>query len=595
MKLSLFVVLCVVFGGCVSLRAEGWQLHPEAVEQAGVPRGVVQKMEPWHSKVYPGTVRDWWVYFPAQVKGARELGLMVFQDGHDYVGLKGRWRVPTVLDNLTAIGEMPATVAVFVDPGHEVTHAAAPTPWKNSNRSLEYDSLGDRYARFLTEELLPEVEKLVRARGGALSRDPELRAVGGASSGAICAFTAAWERPDSFRKVFSTIGSFVNLRGGHAYPGLIRKTEPKPLRVYLEDCSGDLDNPYGNWPLANQQMHAALRYMGYDVRFDFAQGFGHNSDHGGSVFPEAMKWLWRKEKGETASDHSEDGKGDLTLLNLLVPGEDWKVVAEGLGFAEAACSDPEGNLYFSDRKAPAIYRIGVDGMRSKVAGEGVSGLRCGVDGWLYGCQGAKKRVIAVNPVGGELREVATGVLANDLVITPEGHIYITETGLQQVTCIDAKSGVSWVADHGLSAPNGLALSPDGGTLAVSEYKGENVWVYRIEGDGTLSAKAPYMTLRLPIDPKGEFRFGEPPPYQSVSKGDGMCTDWRGRYYVTSAVGVQVFDPTGRMCGVLRKPQASAPLTSCALAGPQRDVLFVTNGDKVYSRRLRIENGSRQAK
>jgi enterochelin esterase family protein len=589
MKRRFFLVFCLVSACVFSLHAEGWQLHPEAVEQAGVPRGGVQKMEPWHSKIYPGTVRDWWVYFPAQVKGAKELALMVFQDGHDYVGLKGRWRVPTVFDNLTAKGEMPATVAVFVNPGHELSQTAVPTPWKSSNRSLEYDSLGDRYARFLTEELLPEVEKLVRARGGELSRNPELRAVGGASSGAICAFTAAWERPDSFRKVFSTIGSFVNLRGGHAYPSLIRKTEPKPLRVYLADCSGDLDNQFGNWPVANQQMHAALRYMGYDLRFDFAEGFGHNSDHGGSVFPDAMKWLWRTEKMDAATDVSGDLKADLTLLNLLIPGEDWKVAAEGLGFADASCVDGDGNLYFSDVKAPAVYRIGVDGARSKVAGEGVSGLKFGADGWLYGCQGAKKRVIAINPVGGEVREVASGVQPNDLVITPEGYIYITETGLQQVTFIDSKSGAVWVADHGLSAPNGLALSPDGGTLAVSEYKGENVWVYRLEGDGTLSAKAPYMTLRLPIDPKGEFRFGEAPPYQSTSKADGMCTDWRGRYYVTSALGVQVFDPTGRMCGVLNKPQASGPLTSCTLAGAQRDLLFVTNGDKVYSRKLRIES------
>jgi enterochelin esterase family protein len=588
MKRTFLSAVCLVAFCEVSSLAEGWQLHGDAAEQAGVPRGGVQKMEPWHSKIYPGTVRDWWVYFPARVKGARELALMVFLDGHDYVGLSGRWRVPTVFDNLVAKGEMPPTVAVFVNPGHDTSLPSVPTPWKNSNRSLEYDSLGDRYARFLNEELLPEVEKAVRARGGAISRNPELRAVGGASSGAICAFTAAWERPDSFRKVFSTIGSFVGLRGGQAYPSLIRKTEPKPLRVYLADCSGDLDNAFGNWPVANQQMNAALRYMGYDVRFDFAEGFGHHSDHGGSVFPEAMKWLWRKEKRDAAADSSQDLAGDLSLLSLLIPGEDWKVAAEGLGFADAPCSDADGNLYFSDIKAPAIYRIGVDGMRSKVAGEGVSGLKFGADGWLYGCQGAKKRVIAVNPEGGEVREVASGVQPNDLVITPEGYIYITETGLQQVTFIDSKSGTVWVADHGLSAPNGLALSPDGGTLAVSEYKGEHVWVYCLAGDGTLSAKAPYMTLRLPIDPKGEFRFGEPPPYQSTSKGDGMCTDWRGRYYVTSALGVQVFDPTGRMCGVLNKPQASAPLTSCTLGGAQRDVLFVTNGDKVYSRKLQIE-------
>lgn len=581
----LLVALSVVGGG--SLLAEGWKLHPDAVEQPGVARGTVQKMEPWHSRLYPGTVRDWWVYFPAQIKGAKELALMVFQDGSDYVGLKGQWRVPTVFDNLAAKGAMPPAVAVFLNPGHDPSKPAASTPWEHSNRSLEYDSLGERYARFLAEEILPEVDKMVRVRGGILSRKPELRAVGGASSGGVCAFTVAWERPAAFGKVFSTIGSFVGLRGGHAYPGLIRKTEPKPLRVYLEDSSGDLDNEFGNWPLANQQMHSALKYMGYDVRFDFVGGFGHSSDHGGSVFPDAMRWLWSGERVQSAEDDPEDTKGDLTLLKLLLPGEGWRVEAEGMGFAEAGCTDGDGNYYFSDLKAPAIYRIGVDGTRSRVTGEGVNGLKFGPDGWLYGCQGAKKRVIAINPVGGEVREVATGVQPNDLVVTAEGHVYITEAGLRKVTFLDPKSGAVWVADHGLSGPNGLALSPDGGTLAVSEYRGEHVWVYRIEVDGTLSAKTPYMKLRLPIDPKGEFRLGEPPPYDSTSKADGLCTDWRGRYYVTSALGVQVFDPTGRLCGVLNRPQASAPLTSCAFGGVEKDVLFVTNGDKVYSRKLRI--------
>jgi sugar lactone lactonase YvrE/enterochelin esterase-like enzyme len=586
MVLSL-VLLALSFAGCASLLAEGWKLHPDAAEQPGVARGTVQRLEPWHSKLYPGTVRDWWVYFPAQIKGAKELALTVFQDGHDYVGLKGQWRVPTVLDNLIAKGAMPPSVAVFLNPGHDFSKPAASSPWESSNRSVEYDSLGDRYARFLTEEILPEVDKRVRARGGTLSRNPHLRAVGGAGSGGICAFTVAWERPGVFGKVFSTTGSFVGLRGGHAYPWLIRKTEPKPLRVYLEDNSGDLDNQFGNWPLANHQMHSALKYMGYDVRFDFAEGFGHNSDHGGSVFPDAMRWLWSAEKSQGAAEASEESKGDLTLLKLLLPGEGWRVEAERMGFAEAVCSDAAGNFYFSDLKAPAIYRIGADGSRGRVSEEGVNGLKLGPDGWLYGCQGSKKRVIAINPVGGEVREIVTGVQPNDLVVTAEGHLYITEAGLRQVTFVDPRSGAVWVADHGLSGPNGLALSPDGGTLAVSEYRGEHVWVYRVELDGTLSAKTPYMTLRLPIDSMGEFRLGEPPPCESASKADGLCTDWRGRYYVTSALGVQVFDPTGRMCGVLNRPQSSAPLTSCALGGMDKDVLFVTNGDKVYSRRLRI--------
>lgn len=266
-------------------------------ENPAVSHGTLTKMKPWESKIFEGTTRDWWVYVPAQFKPDGSAALMVFQDGHDYIGPGGNWRAPVVFDNLIARGEMPPTVAVFINPGHKLKPGEdiATVKWKADNRSFEYDSLSDRYARFLMEEILPEVEKK-----WPLTKDPEMRAIGGASSGGICAFTVAWERPDAFRKVFSTIGSFTNIRGGHVYPSLIRMAERKPVRVFLEGASGDLDNRFGNWPLANQQMYAALKFSKYDVRFEYAEhpdgtpAFGHNSQHGGSIFPDALRWLWRK-------------------------------------------------------------------------------------------------------------------------------------------------------------------------------------------------------------------------------------------------------------------------------------------------------------
>lgn len=255
--------------------------------QPGVPKGELIKMPEFKSKIFANTTRDWWVYVPAQYKADKPACVMVFQDGHDYVNLKGSWRVPIVFDNLIAKGEMPVTIAILINPGHDGSYKPK-NAWQVSNRSFEYDSLGDRYSRFLLEEIFPEVKKKYN-----LTDDPEGRAICGASSGAICAFTVAWERPDQFRKVLSTIGSFVDLRGGHVYPYLIRKTEKKPIRVFLQDSTGDLDNPFGNWPLANQMMNSSLRYMKYDVKFDFVEGFGHNSKRGGSIFPEALKWLWR--------------------------------------------------------------------------------------------------------------------------------------------------------------------------------------------------------------------------------------------------------------------------------------------------------------
>jgi sugar lactone lactonase YvrE/enterochelin esterase-like enzyme len=563
--------------------AAAWKPHPDAVRREDVPHGTVEQMPPWQSKIFENTTRDWAIYVPAQYKKEEPAALMVFQDGRGYQDVNGRWRVPVVFDNLIARGDMPPTIAVFINPGHDKSKENPKRPGQASNRSFEYDSLGDRYARFLLEEIIPEVEKRYN-----VSNDPEMRAICGASSGGICSFTVAWERPDAFRKVLSTIGSFTNLRGGNVYPSLIRKTEPKPLRVYLADTSGDLDNQFGNWPLSNKLMASALQYMGYDVRFDWAEGFGHNSDHGGALFPEALKWLWRKEKHVAMLDTKGDLRGDMTLLRLLIPGQSWEVVAEGLGFADAPCTDDEGNFYFSDMRAPAVYKVNVsDGRRTEIVKEAVSGMKFGPDGLLYGCQGAKNRVIAIDPRSGTIQEVATNVTPNDLAVTADGLIFITETRTQRVTRINIKTREVAQADTGITRPNGIALSLDGGTLAVSDSGGENVWTFRVNADGSLDAKMPTMTLRLPIDPAGDFRFNEPPPYQTASRGDGMAVDKSGRYYVTSAVGIQVFDPTGRLCGVLPKPKESQPLTSCVLAGPNHEFLYVTNGDTIFRRKLTV--------
>lgn len=285
LKSILLAVFCVMASLAVTA-AEKPKLSPYHEVQAGVPTGTITKYTNFTSQIFTNTTRDWWVYVPAQYKKEKPACVMVFQDGHDYVNLKGNWRVPTVFDNLIAKGEMPVTIAIFINPGHNGSYKPQ-SPWRVSNRSFEYDSLGDRYARFLVEEILPEVKKL----GYNITDDPEGRAISGASSGGICSFTVAWERPDQFRKVLSTIGSFVDLRGGHAYPYLIRKTEKKPIRVYLQDGKNDLDNPFGNWPLANQMMASSLNYMKYDHRFDFTEG-EHNSNAAGPLLPEALKWLW---------------------------------------------------------------------------------------------------------------------------------------------------------------------------------------------------------------------------------------------------------------------------------------------------------------
>ena len=263
----------------------------DSLPQEGVPRGDIIKMPPFtNSTIFPGTVRDWWVYVPKQYDASKPACLMVFQDGGGYVSTASNatYRVPTVFDNLIAKKEMPVTIGVFINPGN--VPAADREQRGRSNRSFEYDSLGDLYAKFLIQEILPEVTKKYN-----ITKDPEGRAIGGASSGGICAFTVAWERPDEFRKVLSHIGSFTNIRGGHNYPAMIRKTEKKPLRVFLQDGSHDLDNLHGNWPLANQEMAAALKFMNYDYQFVLGEGT-HSGKHGGAILPESLRWLWQDYK-----------------------------------------------------------------------------------------------------------------------------------------------------------------------------------------------------------------------------------------------------------------------------------------------------------
>ncbi|QDU97062.1 alpha/beta hydrolase [Lignipirellula cremea] len=268
---------------------EIYKLGADSQRQEGVPQGTVTD-HVWRSKIFPGTIRRYSVYVPAQYDKSQPAALMVFQDGHAYLNETGQFRATVVMDNLIHQKAMPVTIGLFIDPGYlQEELPAGRRGWqpRPENRSFEYDTLSDQYARFLLEEIVPET-----ARQYSISADREKRAICGISSGGICAWTVAWERPDQFHKVLSHVGSFTNIRGGHNYPALIRKTERKPIRIFLQDGSGDLDNAHGNWPLANQEMAAALKFAGYDYQFAFGEG-AHNGIHGGAILPASLRWLWR--------------------------------------------------------------------------------------------------------------------------------------------------------------------------------------------------------------------------------------------------------------------------------------------------------------
>jgi enterochelin esterase family protein len=286
---ALFSLLTLLVCYPAAQAADDYKLGPDSMPQDGVPRGDLIKMPPFtNSTVYPGTQRDWWVYVPKQYDAATAACLMIFQDGWNYANPTGQFRASIVFDNLIHKKEMPVTIGIFINPG--TVPPAEPGERSRSNRSFEYDSLGDQFARFLLEEVLPEV-----AKNYHLSKDPEGRAICGISSGGICAWTVAWERPNEFRKVLSHVGSFTNIRGGHNYQAWIRKTEKKPIRVFLQDGANDLDNLHGSWPLSNHEMAASLKFKGYDYKFEFGTE-GHNGKHGAAILPDSLRWLWRDYK-----------------------------------------------------------------------------------------------------------------------------------------------------------------------------------------------------------------------------------------------------------------------------------------------------------
>ncbi len=294
-----------------------YRLGPDSEPHAGVPQGKVTGPTALASKVYPNTTRDYWVYVPAQYDAAKPACLMVFFDGHAFLGPKGDYRVPFVFDNLIYRREMPVTIAVFINPGHGPDQKeASDSDWGDgtTNRRVEYNALDDKYANLIVSELLPAIKKQYN-----ISDDPADRAISGASSGAICAFTVAWHRPDQFRKVVSTIGSFTNIMGGHAYPDLIRKADRKPIRVFLQDGVNDNRglrrdgnyDPKFDWHAQNIKMVEALTEKGYDLNYTWGIG-GHSNKQGGAIMPDMLRWTWR--------DYTrKDDAKDPSNRNLLVP------------------------------------------------------------------------------------------------------------------------------------------------------------------------------------------------------------------------------------------------------------------------------------
>lgn len=551
--------------------AEKYPVDSASVEHAGVPKGELLKFTFDESIIFPGTWREYWVYVPAQYKPDKPACVYVNQDGI-------QWKAPTVFDNLIHNKEMPITIGVFVTPGRVMADSSS-NALNRFNRSFEYDGLGDAYARFILTEILPQVEKKKTSDGRAihLSKSGNDRAIGGSSSGAVCAFTAAWEHPEEFSRVFSAIGTYVGLRGADRYPTLIRKYEPKPIRIFLQDGSNDLNIYAGDWWKANESMERALVFAGYEINHVWGEG-GHNGIHGTAIFPDAIRWLWKDWPKPVTKGVSKN-----TFLNdLLIAREEWELVGQGYGFTEGTAANAKGEVYYQDIPASKTFKVGGDGklVSLNMDAKKASGNIFGPDGKRYTVAGGSKQILSYDAMEKET-VITENLTGNDLVVAANGNMYVTVpdgTTKPSKLYLIRPNGDQVVVDEGLKYANGVALTPDQTQLLVTESATHWVWAYKIKKDGTLTHKQRYGWLHEPDTDENAW-------------GDGLKCDTAGRVYVSSRLGIQVLDQLGRVNAIIPAPPSNSQTSNICFGGPNFNIIYVTAGDKVFRRRLRTRGAN----
>jgi len=588
-----------------------YSLTADSQPQPDTPKGTLTKHVLAPGKFFPGTPHNYQVYVPAQYDASRPIAFMIFLDGSGYAG--NNVRVPVVLDNLIAKHDLPPMIAMFIDPG--VMPALNDQAQNRYERIFEYDSLTPRFANFLVEELIPEVAKRYN-----LSTDPNDHGIAGSSTGGVGAFVAAWNRPDRFRRVITWVGSFGNFRGADRLPGLIRRTEPRPIRVFMQTGRQDLVNYAGSWYVENPRMAAALEFAGNDVKIEVGED-GHSNRHGASILPDTLRWLWRDYPQPITVKEPPPGSG-RGLFAQLVPRREliappppvnppaagpgrgagprgavyalisrdklWQQVGETYASAASPAVDRDGNVFFADPASNKIYKAASSGAVTtfKENTRGARALRVGADNRLYATQLSAKRIVsyglgatsAGGPEGagggGNKTEkvVAENIQANDLALTRAGAIYFVDTAQKTVGLIDATGRRRMVYNGGeIMSPTALTLTPDQAMLLVADSMDRYQWSFQIAADGSLVNGEPFQRLEMPEE--GLF-----------SGVGGLTVDTLGYLWATSAMGIQVCEQPGRCTNILNKPEfTTTPITDIAFGGPGRTWLYVTQGGKVFRR------------
>jgi enterochelin esterase-like enzyme/sugar lactone lactonase YvrE len=542
------------------------------------------------SRLFPGTVRQVTVFIPAQYDGSSPACVYVKTDGYNS-------NEKSLLERMIATKEMPVTIGIFVTPGD--TPPTVKNTMGRRNRDLEYDGVGDRNVRFLTEEILPFVAQEFSLKLSASGND---RCIVGSSSGGIAAFNAAWERPDAFSRVYANSGSFVAFRGGHEYPTLVRKFEAKPIRVYLTTGTNDMENAAGDWFLLDQEMDKALRFSGYDYFFRIVNG-GHGAGYY-DYFQEAMAYLW---KGWPQPVQA--GPSAPRVQDVLLPDQKWQPVdwqpqqpqtvqsrtqqnpnSVPYSLRGAACS-VNGEIYFVDAAANKVYRIDLDGNIREFLTDArqANSLSFGPQGELYAVSSATGKIMRYDR-SGTARLVADGIPGQYILATPGGGLYVSSNRITPKTQgtlgkspinEESTTGEVWFVKDGkkrrvatgLKFATGLAYRPDQWLLAVAE--GQSKWAtsYQIDPDGTLTHGERYFWLHVP-------------DWEDDAGAEEVCYAREGQILIATRWGIQICADDGPTQVILPLPDHSRVVGVC-LGGREMDTLYAFCGDSIWKRKVKI--------
>ncbi|MGB8028653.1 MAG: alpha/beta hydrolase-fold protein [Terracidiphilus sp.] len=570
--------------------AEDYTLGPDSQPHDGVPKGTVTRFTLAPGKDYPGTPHNCAVYVPAQYDPGKPTPFMIFLDGSQALG--NSMRVPVLLDNLIAKHDLPPMIAIFVDPG--ILPVVSDAAQNRYNRIYEYDSLTPRFSDFLLNELIPEVAKQYN-----LSKNPDDRALSGVSTGAVGAFIAAWNRPDQFHRVLSLIGTYVAMKGADALPALVRKTEPKPIRIFMQDGTADHivpAEPYGtsfagSWPINNQVMYEALEFAGYDARLVMGTD-GHSTKQGGAILPDALRWLWRDYPApivvhEPPAAEQAGRDSSASVFSTIFVDKPWQQIGGDYRSITSLTADASGNVYFVD-SAGMVERVSPAGNVSQLAGapNRTSILRMGASDRLYTYSSSTGNIVSSSIATGsasDQKTIARNLAAvTDFVVKLNGTVCFLRGPTATIGVIDSSSqrrvALRWTDLGGeIAAPKGLALSPDQSMLVVTDVVSRYSWSFQFAADGTLENGEPFYRLELPETTALSWRSGT---RGAVEDADGMV-------YFATPLGIQICMENGRVVEILNPPVPGASLNAITFAGGDTNWIYVAESGKLYRRPVKV--------